>query len=343
MRKPWVLGVVLASLLFASYSACAATSFEEFSQLEHLDRVTLSNSGQDRLDVIYYRSSGKRPALVIIPGSLCAPIFASIGNASNPELFATVPTFSEEARHDLAAHVVFLERRNIVSLKTLSSAPEFTIEQIFKHSPCSERNGGLTLEQRVNDSLVQIRWLKRQPWVASIHLVGLSEGSDVAAGIAASGGSLVDSLMLVGGAGPSQFSDFAAFARSKNNLDEVKAVFSDLDKFLSGSPPPMYKGYNSKRWQSFAVEHSALDLLSKSNVPLFIAHGDQDENVPISSADLAAIELMRGQPHRPIFYWSVVGGSHMLKTPSGSRIDDIIAKYLAWATSDPSGRTFRAN
>jgi len=343
MRNTWVLSIVLVGLLLAAYPIRAARSFEDFPHLGRLDRATLSNPEGDRLDVIHYRNLEKLPALVIIPGSLCAPIFASIGDASESKVFATVPLFPETERTALGSHIVFLERRNIVSLETMSSAPEFTIEQIFKLSPCSERNGGLTLDQRVDDALVQISWLKEQSWVASIHLIGISEGSDVAAGVAASDGSLVSSLMLVGGAGPSQFSDFAAFARSSDNIDDVRTVFSELDQFLSDSSPAMYKGYDARRWQSFAIKNSALDLLAKSNVPLFIAHGDRDENVPISSADLAAIEVMRKQPNRPVFYWSVVGGNHMLKTPNKSRIGDIVAEYLAWATSNPSGRTFRAD
>lgn len=149
--------------------------------------------------------------------------------------------------------------------------------------------------------------------------------------------------MLIGGAGPSQFADFAAFARAQGDIGGVSAVFSELDQFLSSNAPEQYKGYSSERWQSFAVDNTPLDLLSESNVPLFIAHGDKDESVPVSSADLVAIELMRKQPDRAIFYWSVAGGDHMLKTPSERRLGEIVVQYLMWATSGPSGRTFRAD
>lgn len=335
--------VLLATLVVAAGPACAEKSFKDFPGLAGLERTTLSNNDGDRLDLIGYTSNERMPAIVVIPGSLCAPLFAALDKDPPGEAYATIPLLSEQNRKSLNSHLIYLERRNVLSLKTMASAPEFTIEQMFKLSPCTERNGGITLEHRVNDVLVQVRWLRQQSWVESIHLVGVSEGADVASGVAASEGSPVDSLMLIGGAGPTQFFDFAAFARQQKDLKGLKATFSELEQFLSLSPPASYKGYTSERWQSFAIDNTPLDLLLNSAIPLFIAHGDQDDSVPIASADLAAIDLMRKQPQRAIYYWSVVGGDHMLKTPAGSRIGDIIVQYASWATSRPTGRTFRTD
>lgn len=331
---------ILAALLALAAPASAEKSFKDFSALEDLERTTLTSSQGDRLDIVGYAVPDRRPAVVIVPGSLCGPLFAALDKFPG-QAFATVPLFSDAERKAMSAHVVYLERRNIVSLETMSSAPEFSIEQIFKLSPCTDRNGALTLEQRVADTLTQIRWLRQQRWVESVHLVGVSEGSDVAAGVAAADASAVESLMLIGGAGPSQFSDFAVFARNKGDGGGVSAVFSELDRFLNMTPPESYKGYHSRRWQSFAVHNSALDSLLKSNVPLFIAHGEKDESVPISSADLVAVELMRKQPARAIFYRSIAGGDHMLGTPEGQRLGPTVVQYVAWATGSPQGRTFK--
>lgn len=341
--KHLVLLAAIASAVLTSGPAVAGRTFSDFSRLEGLERTSLTSPTGDRLDVIRYASDERRPALVVVPGSLCAPLFAALDNTPGDQAFASVPMFSDQERAALDAHVVYLERRNIVSLETMSSAPEFSIEQIFEHSPCSERNGAVTLEQRVADVLAQVRWLKKQDWVESVHLVGVSEGSDVVAGVAASDGSLASSLMLIGGAGPSQFADFAAFARGKNDIAGVRQVFTDLDQFLSAKAPGQYKGSSAERWQSFAIDNTPLDMLSKSSVPLFIAHGDSDTSVPVSSADLVAVELMRTQPQRPVFYWSVVGGGHMLETREKRRLGEIVVSYLAWARSSPSGRTFRAD
>lgn len=327
---------------FLPLAAIAGKSFSDFPFLDGLERTTIASKSGNRLDVIYYKSQQRLPALVIIPGSLCSPIFASVGNGEAAKAFATATLFSQEQRNKLNSHIVYLERRNIVSLETMSSAPEFTIEQIFKLSPCTHKNGGVTLEERFEDTSAQLRWLKKQPWVGSIHLVGLSEGSDVAARLLGTDHKLADSIMIIGGAGPSQFSDNVTSARAKGNAESIKKAFSDFDSFLS-SPPSRYQGYSSERWISFAVENTVLDSLLGSNTPLFIAHGAKDENVPIASADFAVIELMRKQPSRPIFYWSVANGDHMLKTPDKGRIQEIIAAYLNWATSKPSGRAFKVD
>lgn len=326
--------------LFFPLTAIAGKSFSDFPFLNGLERTTVTSKNGNRLDVIYYKSQQKLPALVIIPGSLCSPIFASIGSGEEAKAFATATLFSQEQRSKLNSHIVYLERRNIVSLETMSSAPEFTIEQIFKLSPCTDHNGGVTLDDRVEDTSTQLQWLKKQPWVSSIHLVGLSEGSDVAARLLAADRTLADSIMIIGGAGPSQFSDNVSSARAEGSVASIERAFSELDSFLT-SPPPRYKGYDSKRWISFAVKNTVLDSLLGSTVPLFIAHGAKDENVPIASADFAVVELMRKQPSRPILYWSVVGGDHMLKTSNKNRIQEVIAAYLAWATSSPVGRSFK--
>jgi pimeloyl-ACP methyl ester carboxylesterase len=337
-----LLAALIGAVLISSPVA-AGRKFSDFSSLEGLERTSLTSPTGDRLDVIRYVGDVRRPALVIVPGSLCAPLFAALDSAPADQAFASVPMFSDQERVALDAHIVYLERRNIVSLETMSSAPEFSIEQIFEHSPCSERNGAVTLEQRVADVLVQVRWLKQQNWVESVHLVGVSEGSDVVAGVAASDDSLASSLMLIGGAGPSQFADFAAFARGRKDIASVRQVFTDLDQFLTSKAPAQYKGSSAERWQSFAIDNTPLDMLSKSTMPLFIAHGDSDTSVPVSSADLVAVELMRTQPRRPVFYWSVVGGGHMLETEEKRRLGEIVVSYLAWARSSPSGRTFRAD
>jgi fermentation-respiration switch protein FrsA (DUF1100 family) len=162
----------------------------------------------------------------------------------------------------------------------------------------------------------------------------------VAAAVAAVDGAPVNSLLLIGGAGPSQFADFVAFARQSSDKGAVSQAFSDLDKFLSSTASPTYNGYSAKRWQSFAIENSVLDNLSRSDIPVLIAHGEDDESVPIASADFATVELMRRQPHRAIFFWSVSGGDHMLATKDGSRLAEVVVRYARWAMANPSGRTF---
>lgn len=341
MLKP-LLSTLLVALVLLPSPSPAARSFRDYPALAALGRTTLRNHDGDRLDVVGYMSTEKRPALVVLPGSLCAPLFVALNKDPPPTGFTTAPLFSEKQGKDLGVHIIYLERRNMVSLETFSSAPAFSVEQVLRISPCTDRNGGSTLEQRVADVLLQLKWLKAQKWVSTIHLVGTSEGGDVAAGVAAAG-AITDSIMLVGSAGPTQFFDFTAFARQQHDRKSLKSVFSELDQLLSGPTPGSYKGYSAKHWQSFAVANSSLDSLYKSRIPVFIAHGELDESVPVSSADLAAVELMVHQPQRAIYYWSVSRADHSLATPAGSRMWEAITQYVSWAISNPSGRKFRAD
>ncbi|GAB6197011.1 alpha/beta hydrolase family protein [Lysobacter xanthus] len=338
-----VATTLLTVTLLASHDASAGRSFRDFPALADMGRTTLRNTEGDRLDIIGYMGPQRRPAMVVIPGSLCAPVFVALDGRAPGDGFTTVPLLAAADGNELGVNVVYLERRNMVSLKTLASLPRFSVDAVTSGSPCTDRNGGVTLEQRVADALVQIRWLKAQPWVSSIHLVGVSEGGDVAAGAAAAPGSPVSSLLLIGSAGPTQFADFVAAARKRGDLKGVQAAFADLDHFLKGTAPHSYKGYSARRWQSFALANSSLASLRKSDVPVFIAHGGRDESVPVSSADLAVVELMIDQPRRPIYYWAVKDGDHALVTPSGSRMWNVIRDYLAWAKSGPSGRKIRAD
>ena len=348
MGRPTTCAAILLSAVLLSGAAFAESlpaqkSFDDFPGLAGLTRTSLTDPESNRLDVLRYARAERGPAVVIVPGSLCAPLFAALGQPPDVQAFATVPVLQAAERDALDAHLVYLERRNIVSLQTLASAPAFSVDEIFRLSPCSEHNGGLTLEQRVADVRLQLQWLKRQDGIEALHLVGVSEGADVVAAVAAADPGLADSLMLIGGAGPSQFADFAAFARGRNDVHGVREAFADLDRFLAAAAPAQYKGYDARRWQSFALQTSALDSLAASTVPVFIAHGDRDTSVPIASADLAAVELMRKQPQRAIFYWSVVDGDHMLKTPVARRLPEILRHYVAWARAAPAGRTFRAD
>ncbi|MCZ8064235.1 hypothetical protein [Silanimonas sp.] len=338
-----VLLAVVFSSVGLSGQVLAERSFSDFSGLEGLQRLTTHDKEGNRLDLVGYIGGERKPVVAVVPGSLCAPLFAALDTDPPNEAYATVPMLSEEERNSLDSHLIYLERRNVVSLETMRSASEFSIEQIFKFSPCSEHHGGVTLDHRASDVIAQLSWIRQQPWAASVQVVGVSEGADVAASVAAARSDLVDALMLIGGAGPSQFFDLATFARQSNDIDGVKSAFSVLDQFLRSSPPTTYQGSSAERWQSFAIANSVLDSLTKSDDPLFIAHGEKDESVPIASADLVAVELMRRQPQRPVFYWAFLGADHMLGTPSGSRIGEAITQFSKWASGAPVGRTFRTD
>ena len=200
---------------------------------------------------------------------------------------------------------------------------------------------GVTLEQRVSDVLAQLDYLRKQVWVGPILLAGVSEGADVASAVAAQSGSGVRALLLVAGAGMSQFFDSINSARAEvTSQAAVAQAFSDLDAFLLGKEPKTYEGYPSKRWRSFAIDTTNLDSLLRSEVPLFIVQGDKDESVPVASVDALVVEVMRKQPNRAIYYWNIVGAGHDLNQVIGDAAGKIYPRFVNWVLSDPQGRTY---
>lgn len=83
-----------------------------------------------------------------------------------------------------------------------------------------------------------MRAISAQPWAGPLLLVGTSEGADVAAAIAAREPKLpISALLLIGGAGPSQFFDLATLQREAQSREGVAKVFADYLSFLDGKPP----------------------------------------------------------------------------------------------------------
>ncbi len=313
--------------------------FEGAGPLSGFVRSTLRNSDDERLD-IYLRQDGRRkPVLVFLPGSGCFPTILKIKAGERMALGLTSPVLAMDLQNALGVHVAMLERRGIESLSEAIEREDATPERLLSKHPCSARNGGVTLEDRVDDSLRQLHAIATQPWAGPLLLVGTSEGADVAAAIAAKQPTLpISALLLIGGAGPSQFFDLATLQREAKSGEGIAKVFADYLSFLDGNPPVEYLGYPFQRWKSFAIDATPLDNLLKTQIPVFIAHGELDKSVPIASADLLVVELMRQQKRRAIYYWAVAGADHSLSDAKGNHLPKIIETFIAWANNAPTGR-----
>lgn len=325
--------------LLAHSTANLAMKFTDFPPLKEMERQTIRNQGH-RLDLLVRHDSIRRPVLVLLPGSVCVPIFMATKQDGQLSLSSSIMMPQLPNQQELGIHLALLERRNLVSLEhpVRSIGPDAA--SYVAEYPCSDHNGGITLKDRVQDTLTQLKYLRRQAWAGPILLAGFSEGSDVAAAVAAEHGSEVQSLLFLSGAGASQFFDFIHQQRNSGDAGGVAQIFSDLDSFLSGNPPATYLGSAADRWRSFAIDRTPLDTLPLSTVPVFIAHGDRDTSVPIASIDMLVTELMRKQPDRAIYYWPIPGADHSLRTEHGKYADKVYAAYVRWALGSPSGRTY---
>ena len=337
-RMPNLLIWFMAPLaLLAAMPVGNAHEFSDFPPLQGMQRLTTHN-GEYRLDLLVRHDETRRPVLVLLPGSVCTPTFVATERERGTSLSSStgIPRFSDQ--RDLGFHIAMLERRNLISLEGPAGSD---IADYVRNHPCTEKHGGLTLEHRVQDTLAQLEHLRTHAWAGPILLAGFSEGSDVAAAVAADPNSRAQSLLLMSGAGTSQFFDFINQHRTTGDASGVAQVFSTLDAFVSGNPPEDYLGHAPERWRSFAISRTPMDTLLLSSIPVFIVHGERDTNVPIASIDVLVTELMRKQPDRAIFYWSMPGADHSLRNDSAS-IDDVYAAYIKWALGDPQGRTYHS-
>ena len=338
--KPFLAAAALA-LSFVSAAARAEIPFASIPPLARLERLTAHNEAGDRLDIVVGKNADRKPVLAFLPGSVCIPTMDLIDMGAQVGLSTTSPLMDASVQDALGVHIALLERRNLVSLRAKIPAAKSDVSVRLAEEPCTERHGGVTLQHRVEDSLAQLALLRQQPWAGPLLLVGTSEGADVAAAISADPRNPAQALLLIGGAGTSQFFDFVHQQREANSADGVRKIFADLDRFVAGDAPSHYLGYDAARWKSFAIDSSPLEHLLRSEIPVFIAHGERDESVPIASADATVVELMRKQPQRAIFYWSVANADHALQRQAVSRYDEVIGVFVRWALSDPHGRTFR--
>ncbi|MBP6749081.1 MAG: hypothetical protein KA144_05540 [Xanthomonadaceae bacterium] len=340
MIKPFIAAAV-AALSLVCAAANAEIPFASIPPLARLERLTAHNEAGDRLDIVVGKSADRKPVLAFLPGSVCIPTMDLIDMGAQVGLSTTSPLIEAPVQDALGVHIALLERRNLVSLQAKIPAAKSDASVRLAEQPCTERHGGVTLQHRVEDSLAQLALLRQQPWAGPLLLVGTSEGADVVAAIAADRRNPAQAILLIGGAGTSQFFDFVHQQREAKSAVGVRKIFGDLDRFLSGDAPSPYLGYDAARWKSFAIDSSPLEHLLRSEIPVFIAHGERDQSVPIASSDTMVIELMRKQPQRAIFYWSVADADHGLQRQDGSRYDEVIGAFVRWAMSDPRGRTFR--
>lgn len=324
-------------------SAATVPAWSDYPPLQAIERSTVEHGGH-RLDVLVRREGEQRsPVLVLVPGSVCMPAFMVANAKGKTELTTSAVLPGPATQSAMGVHVAILERRNIVSLQRYFAPEDISPVRQLEQHPCTDKHGGITLEQRVEDTLAQLAHIHRQPWAGGILLAGMSEGADVAAAVAADPSSRIDALLLMSGAGMSQFFEFIHASRNKGDRVGAAKAFADLDAFLRDAHPANYQGYDPARWRSFAIDATPLDSLLGSRMPVFIVHGEQDTSVPIASVDAAVVELVRTQPWRAVYYWPIKGAEHDLRAGEKRPAETIYPAFVGWALDHPHGRTYRGD
>jgi len=175
-----------------------------------------------------------------------------------------------------------------------------------------------------------------------LAMVGHSEGAIVAAAVAAHEPA-VEAVGFLSGSGAGQLYDLVLSARRgaqekgappEKVQETVERVYATYRKVMTSprSTKNFAWGHPFRRWSSF-LSHSASDLLMQTKARLFLAHGTEDQIVPIESFDNLVCDLVRlGRPDVTVRY--LRGADHALtqekhKTAEAS-VQHIFQDFIGW-------------
>lgn len=294
------------------------------------ERATVARKDGTAIDVyLIARADKPRPTLVVLPGSHCVPLFMMQGDRRvSPLMFqAELPKASERM------NIVLVERPGLKSF----GPPPRDRNEIYR---CTETKGGLTKASRVEDVVRVLEALRATPWTSTIHVIGHSQGADVAAGVArAVRGQGIASVGLMAGAGITRFFEEITLARTKEGSDGAARVVREMIAVTGPKPPAEYGGTAVIREISYSVDSTPADDLRGLRVPLFVAAGDRDDHVPAAGADAFVAELLR-DPEQDIHYLLLPGLDHGFYDEKGAdRSGAVLSAYLDWALKGGRGRT----
>lgn len=174
-----------------------------------------------------------------------------------------------------------------------------------------------------------------------IVLVGTSQGCDVVAKL----GTINKDITHIGfwaSGGHNQLTDFITMARKdvyRGKLSEEKAkvivdsLLTQFDKMYKNPSPDKFWDDNSYlSYVSFS--EAPVNNLLKINIPLFVAIGTADENVPVESAFIIPIEFMKhGKTNLTFKYYKNYDHGFVEMLPNKKQIDrfdDVTKEFFDW-------------
>jgi dipeptidyl aminopeptidase/acylaminoacyl peptidase len=239
-------------------------------------------------------------------------------------------------------HPILIEKRGIdfgFSVDTPGSG-EGAPREYTRHATLADRVADV---RRVLDAMLRQRWVDP----TQVVLAGHSEGADVAAAVAAED-PRVTHVAYLGAGGACQFFDLLTLARrqmkaqgasSKEIHAAVEALQRDMRDVLAHpqADDKLFQGHAYRRWSTFGMKPPVENLL-KTRARLFLAHGSEDQAVPVEAFDYLVVELLR---HRKpdVTIRRVPGGDHGFATPEQpdhlAALLGMIDEVCAWAQANP--------
>ncbi|MFY0604403.1 MAG: dienelactone hydrolase family protein [Flavobacteriaceae bacterium] len=199
-----------------------------------------------------------------------------------------------------------------------------------------------TLDFRVHRVDEVIKYVKKNIFSPkNVVIVGISQGSDVVAKL----GTINKDVTHIGfwaGGGYNPLTDFLIMARKdvyRGKITEDKAtkitdsLLTQIDKmYKNPSPNKFWDGNSYLSYVSFS--EAPIDNLLKIDIPIFVAIGTSDENVPVESAYIIPIEFMKHKKKNLTFKYYPKYDHGFVEIKSDSlqidRFDKVTKEFINW-------------
>ena len=264
------------------------------------ERISLTNASSYSIplaeDTIQYirldSSTVEKPTILFLQGSLPIPLVIEFENFKHINLPFSIKSIVEKY------HIVLISMPKtpvVVSHKKLSNQNCFITDSLDNQSFLAAYTNADYLSNYVNRTNQVIKDLnENQPWAKlnTIHLVGHSQGSKIAAVVAAENKSVV-SVSLLGFNPYGRYDQLLRTEREnlkqgivteqeyKNNIADLYEYWTDIIQ------NPTKENY--KAWHSFSIDYTP--YLMQISCPIFIGYGTND--IGAENCDLLPLEFIK--------------------------------------------------
>lgn len=336
----------LAGLALVVVSGCAAPT-RSLSPLDATPflRADLPRPGSPPLR--YYLApspDGPRPLLVVIQGSGCGPLFVSAHDGLNA-------TAAQDILIQLAAGrfaVMVVEKPGVEPESTPASSDGTAADcsALFRAGH-SLPNWSRAISSAIDDA----RTDPRVDGAAPVRLLGMSEGAVTAARLAHDRPD-ISHVVFISGFGCDQWHDMLVVARRAADAEHASAapeqraaaVHAAIERTEAGlravaadpdNPDRLFEGQTHLFWSTFGLACPASDL-ANADADVFVAYGTSDEQVDAGAVEsIVSARLAAG---RTVTTRRILGGTHVLNTPTTGPFENILAVFrdsLDWMSAPP--------
>lgn len=342
-ERPAVLSVVAATALI-TLGACSKAPRPGTDVPPRLEMVNPLSGGlwtEYRVDnqgtpvhAFIRADATAKPVVVLLQGSGCLPLFTVDGEGA----YHGTTLFDDVIRDQSDRfHFVLIEKRGVSALRFPAGMPRD--EQIaqfgrVQNGECSsEYFAAESKDVRVADTSAVIQAVAHAPWAKDILVVGHSEGTRVAAGLARTpAASKIRALALLSSTG------LLGARNDPSHREQFRASVEWLQRLQTASEDERIEGLTGRRWKSYTITATPLDDLRDTTIPVFVAHGGREPD--LLGADIFVLEMLRFQPKRPLRYVVVADGDHAFETSTHvARIGQLFDDFTSWSASLPPSIT----